>query len=482
MKKIDSRSWMAIHPYANMGDTDSYYLLVAQEIFQTVESYLCKLPHVSKLEAEWIACCLAAYYEDRTSGINLFRSLNHLHKSLFGTVIPFYRTDSRYEEEDINPADVNFLLWNCLQQIQIYNNQTVVISPSAKEILFLGTKVYTRLKKLNKLGNSGVNHILRAYYYMADVRQMDEVLERIHSLKTRSYLLSTYEDFLRLREDGATASAPTFEEISSPIMLGLYPHQWYAQMESFYRKENSELIYSMEILSLDTYRFDGSSDGEQIFSTLNSDRTIHLNLSKYLDTRKLNPQAHYLHTSLVKFNDMWELIPPVQITRTPECKLRTEGSTEEDRSLYKVTHVKDFAGIFSNNQNILFYASLEELLNAFTDSTIKEVLASHFMGMEETDYVIYRKNKSDIYILRGIARIISSDNNVFYDKKYAVDMLSLFISEATVAMKRILIHMILMNQIVDFYEVSEINGNNHFQDNVQFLSSFLIQHLCNDRS
>lgn len=482
MGKIDRRSWMAIHPYGDICDTDTYYLLIAEELIQTVNLYLGKLPHITIYESEWIACCLTAYYEDRSSGINLFRSLNELHKSMFGTYIPFYRTDIRYDTEGINSGDINFVIWNCLQQIQIYKKESLIISPYAKEIIQLGYKVYTKFKKIFRKDYSGTNHLVRSYFYMFDINSVDQVLERVHSLKTRTYLLATYDDFLRYKDNGAMVATRPGEEIDSPIMLGLYPHQWYAQMIGFYRKEHSALISNIEILPLDSYLYEFSKNGDQVFSLLDSDKTVHLKLSTYLDVDKLVAHEHYLHSSLIKYNNRWELLPPVQITRSKISSLKPIVENELDKSVYIIKNTNERLNKLSINHDVHFFASFNDLIAFFKDQKIIDELKEYFTSSEPVDYILYPKSKNSVYVLKGVARFIVSDKNQMYDRDYAAEMLPSFMTKSSMNMRKILINMMLMNMIVDMCTIDNNADNNRYQDNIQFLSSYLLQHLYSDKS
>lgn len=482
MKKIDSRSWMAMHPYVNMCDTDSYYLLIAEDISQTVQEYLKELPHVSKNEIEWIACCIAAYFEDRTSGINLFRSLNKLHYIMYKRYLPFYRADSRYDLEGINAGDVSFVIWNCLQQIQIYNKDAVLISPYAKEVLALASKVYPKLRKLSNKGHSGTNYLARSYYYMFDTHSVDDVLDRIHTLKTRTYLLSSYEDFLRFKENGAMVATRPCEEIDMPIMLGLYPHQWYAQMISFYRKEHSLLIDDIEILPLDSYLYEFTGEGKQVFSSVTCGRYIHLDLSKYLDPEKLVPGGQYLHSALIKYNNKWELVPPVQITRTKESTLRPMVEEMNDPSVYVIKNPNKRLNALCKDLNVKCFESTDDLLSFFKDQRISDELKERFAGLSETNYVLYPKNQNSIYVLRGVALFVNSARNLLYDKQYAKANLPGFMGSASENMKKIMINMIMRGLVTDLTGVEDSLKELGISDNIQFISSYLIQHLYNDKS
>ena len=165
MKRIDQNSWIAMHPYAEITHVDSVYILIANEIYLTVDNCLKNIAHIDDLEIEWISCCLTAYLEDRVSGINIFRSFNKLHYQLYDKVMPFYRLDSRYDQEGINSCDINFIVWNCLQQIQIMNKGARLISPYNSKIVNLTSKIYSYFRKIVNRKEADVNFNLRSYYY-----------------------------------------------------------------------------------------------------------------------------------------------------------------------------------------------------------------------------------------------------------------------------------------------------------------------------
>ncbi|MGL5786611.1 MAG: DUF3843 family protein [Bacteroidales bacterium] len=481
MNKINTKSWIAMHPYDEITYIDSGYLIIANEIYSTVSHYLKEITHISSVEVEWISCCLTAYLEDRISGLNIFRTLNKLHYSLYNKQMPFYRFDSRYDPEGLNACDISFVIWNCTQQIQIYKNRSEIISPYNTHITNLTSKIYTRFRRVVSKKEADVNFALRTYYYMADMNSPYAILERIHSLKTRTYLFSDYDDFLRFRENGAMVASRPCEEIDSYVMFGIYPHQWYAHMLGFYKKEYKDIIDQIELLSLDSYVFKSNIDDTQCFESVAGDRILNIDLSKSIDPQKLVPDTHYLHSTLIRINNNWNLIPPVQITRSPETSLRQLADHSEPSDVYLIKNMNVRLNSLFTKLDIKCFSSLDDLIDFFVDERVRDELRSEFADNSENNFVLYPKSESAVYIIESIAPFIAGDKNELYDAEYTQQYLKHYMENASSEMKKIIIDMILRRLIVDFADFDDEYTNVIIKENIPFIASYFLQHICNDK-
>lgn len=119
MKKnrIYIQDWLGQHPYQGRSDADRFYLEVANDIqdalntlwFDEEETDALIRPEMIKTLSVYLTC----YLEDVVSGTKLFDAFRKEHQALYGKMLPFFEdaalTD--YYPEDINPQDVLVLSW-----------------------------------------------------------------------------------------------------------------------------------------------------------------------------------------------------------------------------------------------------------------------------------------------------------------------------------------------------------------------------------
>lgn len=129
MKKvIFTQEWIALHPYEKADETDLYYTELANEIYHALDEACYTHNFKNMDEAKQLALSIAGYFEDVISGTGIWKTFTEECKQRYGTYIPFYEKESEfikstlneddpaYDPEEINIADVKFLLWHHYQQ------------------------------------------------------------------------------------------------------------------------------------------------------------------------------------------------------------------------------------------------------------------------------------------------------------------------------------------------------------------------------
>lgn len=132
MKKIIfTQEWMFMHPYKKVEAVDLYYTDLANKIYHALDNAC--FPHQFKdvQDAKNLALCIAAYFEDVLSGTCIWKTFTTECHKRYGVYIPFYQEGAAceasitnnpdgscapYNQDDINIADIKFLLWHHFQQ------------------------------------------------------------------------------------------------------------------------------------------------------------------------------------------------------------------------------------------------------------------------------------------------------------------------------------------------------------------------------
>ena len=111
-----------MHPYEKADETDLYYTELANEIYHALDEACYTHNFKNMDDAKQLALSIAGYFEDVISGTGIWKTFTEECKQRYGTYIPFYEKESEfikstlneddpaYDPEEINIADVKFLL------------------------------------------------------------------------------------------------------------------------------------------------------------------------------------------------------------------------------------------------------------------------------------------------------------------------------------------------------------------------------------
>ncbi len=143
--------WLDFHPYMRPAQSDYYYLKLCNEFYAILkDDFDVTEFELSSDETKCLACFLACYFEDVISGPGLWRVFTRRTKELYGTWLPFYKPANgpyftgEYFPEEINYADINFLLWYFFSILRMDEDQ---ISPEYIVDSYLPGKVFDIMER-----------------------------------------------------------------------------------------------------------------------------------------------------------------------------------------------------------------------------------------------------------------------------------------------------------------------------------------------
>ena len=129
MKKvIFTQDWMAIHPYEKPDEVDQYYTELANEIYHALDEACYTHNFKNADDAKQLALSIAGYFEDILSDTHIWKTFTAECQKRYGYHIPFYEHEKEfiqstlgddvatYDADEINFADIKFLLWHHYQQ------------------------------------------------------------------------------------------------------------------------------------------------------------------------------------------------------------------------------------------------------------------------------------------------------------------------------------------------------------------------------
>lgn len=137
-KKIFMQSWLRPHPRAKSVSTDEWYLDFANRLFSLIGS---SQPYIGKRteDIQRAAIMLTLYLEDSIANAGGWRHFCDLCHQLYGSYLPFYELSEDYIPDEINEADIAFVLWKLNSDDDF---SATVANPFDKEMLRLAGDVY----------------------------------------------------------------------------------------------------------------------------------------------------------------------------------------------------------------------------------------------------------------------------------------------------------------------------------------------------
>lgn len=153
-KTIYTKDWLQIHPYTAIQPSDAYFTALANRLFDA-----CIQRGLPESFRKKLALYAAAYLEDKVSGLGLWKSFTTEHQKLYGSMLPFYPADSGYYPDEVNEADLRFLIWNAWQKSGLAPHY---LSPYASQVSEQASAFYALLDKAYE--EAPENDILTGYF------------------------------------------------------------------------------------------------------------------------------------------------------------------------------------------------------------------------------------------------------------------------------------------------------------------------------
>lgn len=154
VKTIYAKDWLQMHPYTAVQPSDAYFIELSNRLFGA-----CTLRGLPESFRKKVALYAAAYLEDKISGLGLWQSFSAEHQKLYGSPLPFYPVASGYYPDEVNEADLRFLIWNAWQKSGLVSHY---LSPYAPQVSELASAFYTLLDKAYE--ETPENDFLNGYF------------------------------------------------------------------------------------------------------------------------------------------------------------------------------------------------------------------------------------------------------------------------------------------------------------------------------
>lgn len=411
------------HPYPKPTPADGYYVKLANKVLEVFKysHFGFDLPEEDVKE---IACAVTAYFEDIISGIGMFKAFTRKHRALYGSPLPFYGVDeNNYYEEEINEADVRFLLWHYMQQTHgrykhsVLNPDNPGIHLVAMEILNIFEKEYETAPE-----NEQFQHFFSPEYRYNEYYSLRSFMQW---LQMNSYLLYHQSRDLRKKEEeiendltNENVNAELYDlhdtfvhNHPSPI-LAMYANEWLSEILTPAHPDY-ELVKSIGRKKTGIYLYTGEEGNNFIFRNLMTEEEIVASKDSIAENAPLKAEQTLSNTGFIRFNNEWWMTGSMATSPyNEELKEKLAKNDDIPEEIYR--------NMLSKTDNRRFHyfgdkSGLFEFFNRVLGTTNHPENEAFDTARNLLAFI----SPSGISIYQDICDYIKDEHNPYYDEKMA---------------------------------------------------------------
>lgn len=314
--RIYIQDWLDLKPYDKQVTSDHYYLNLANEIHDALrEPSIAQMLLSNYLDEEdfkFLSSFLTSYFEDLITGTNLWPSFIKMHEDHYGKKIPFYAY-SDYEDDEINPQDVAFLIWYFINSI----SEDAVVWPLNDFIINAGNLVYDILDEHWEYAPE--NEDLKSIYSLPDDADFYQARNLIDLVLFKSYLFHTDTAMRLLAEELRIIETNKHEDIildmlheardqtlhsSRTRLLALKGKDWAAAVVGSEHALYHDLKHiSQKISGLFLYK--GQDEADVFIEHIASGKNFKMTKASFDHYEELNEADLILFLSIVRWKSEW---------------------------------------------------------------------------------------------------------------------------------------------------------------------------------
>ena len=502
MKKIYPKEWVKLHPYRQTDDIDHYYTDIANQIYQVLQTHLADGMFDDDEDIRYASLCLTAWFEDVISQIGIWTTFTAECKKRYGNWLPFYPLNEEYYPDEINPEDIQFLLWHhiqtcCRGEGRVINPENPAIAIIANEIYFLLDKIYETAPENERLwqfmhpkekGIEGFDKhrlVLQWFHYDSyfnieneeqywdEMEGWDESLDEDWQNKQKMIRYSIYTS-LMLKGRRDLLSLPSCEWLALWTERNDGPQDWRTtkeSLESYFllTEEDSEFLYLQDLCAkTNVYKvFKESFDLKKI--------------------KKRQVGKSTIYCTLLHYGNAWCQMGILVMSPSldDDIKSSIEDMCKEKEHLNEKAVYKDFMKA-TGGKPFHFCKSRQEMIDFFTHdlkyNIAKDVELPPTIKADH-GMVLMVSPRNGLYVQTRLCECIKSPDNAFYDAKVAAQKALAFLLNPDVIPYDLSCMLQDKGMLPDAALNSlkgEAYGRKFLQQNAHFLTDYFF-HRCREK-
>lgn len=441
---ITTSEFRAMHPDTVVFDSDVYFTSLANKILRALQSEKEMAKDFGEYFLRQFALKSAAYLEDVVSGWGLFNGFRKLHLQLNGKKLPFYTLDDEYYDDEINLADVQFLVWTTMQEDFNHDKDGRFLNPENPGIAFMSAIIFDVLEDEYETApeNKRICELLHEWEYN-DFFSFREILKWLcynSYLSTNNVQNTLTEMKISVRKNSRKNQTFSADKIiylleSNAVLnyvctpLSVKAIDWFRAITT-----NENILKKSEHLAcrpFQTYKIMGGNEKTINLLPFGDNETM-LQLSResinFLDdnsTREFQAGKEAIQAVLVFFDGLWQIngismfLKMDEQVEIQENKKKKSEKQHYENALYSHNEILKY----NKNKPIAFLKNCDEWkkfwLGAFPDTPNIDEYFDKNPYKDEENILLFSYPKNGMFILPDAAALIKYPNNKLYDKQTA---------------------------------------------------------------
>jgi hypothetical protein len=488
--------WSKKHPLNISTDSDKYYVNLANRIIKALKNdKVVSTADMSPFAIKYSAMLSTLYFEDIVSQTGLFNSFRKIHTRMYGKKLPFIEISDDYEDYDVNPEDIQFLIWCIVQEENIIQDMAMVINIENPLVSYTSHLIYDILD--TQFESAPVNkEFYKTLYkndYIDDFIMFRKLLDWLHY---DSYLSMIYPEIEFFEEaENFTAelkrkdldkhlieygirNSRIFSSACSP--LAIHAVEWFGEL-GISKIEN--IVSSIEFRPLAGYKIE-KYDKKFIYLSDQDKKEFVMDINSL----QANPNFKtydYVTAALVMFNGVWQLngfalFGDAKDVKTEMIELKNAEKAKESKEKI-LAHAQIMK--YSNNKPVLFFRTYKDWINfmmtVFSKTSNMNLLESSDFKNEK-NFVFFSHPEFGSMLAPNLAAGIKAPENTFY-RKICDPSIALGIVCGIYGLPFEFLDYLLKNNLLSDASINSLQGPKHgkklVQENIEFMARFFNHRL-----
>lgn len=430
--RINMNEWMELHPYDKTEFTDNYYLKIANELADSWDKCNIQFKIHEKVKNR-ICLYVTAYFEDIISDFGLWNTFVTKHKDFYDKWLPFYDVQSaEYLTDDINLADVKFILWYSIQELAgkpLHN----ILPPTFGPLQTVAEELYKVLDR--EFEKAPINERLTKLMKKDTIYKSLPLLKQyLNWLFAHSYLMepSTNEKIMETQNFVQKKFEKNTPEQKNMIMYGImqdvilsYPcgplalhmNEWLCALAG---KEHPEYenIRQLKVKQTCNCVVEHVTDESITLSNIMKEDSFDINKASFKKLPELVPGKTVITAGYVWYGGRWNLNG---IAAFNDIANYANVHKQPHRDLSKI-HAAVYAKFLQVNGNspIAYFRSFDEMNDFLVKKMEWPDNNKTFDAIKDKrNYILFVSEDKGLLIAVDIAECVKDNNNPMYDHQVA---------------------------------------------------------------
>lgn len=421
-----------------MDEIDRYYTDIANRIYQVFNAPIASGMFDDDEDIRFTSLCLAGWFEDVISQIGIWTTFTAECKKRYGNWLPFYPLDEDYYPDEINPEDIQFLLWHHLQTIcreegRVINPENPAIEAIANVIYSILDDAYETAPENERLwqfmhpeekgldGFDKYRFVLQWFHYDSyfNIENEEQYLDTLEGIendldgnwegKQGVFQYGIYTS-LMLRGRRGLLSLPSCEWLALWAERNDGPQDWRTakeSLESYFllTDEDSEFLYLQDLCAED-----------KVYKVVKESFDL-----RNIQKRQVGESVFFC--TLLRYGDVWCQMGMLVMPPSLDDKLKSsiEDMRGEKEHLNEKAVYQDFMKA-TGGKPFRFCKSQQEMIDFFTHELkydMKKNVELPPTMKADHGLILMVSPRNGLCVQTRLCECIKSPDNAFYDAKVA---------------------------------------------------------------